>query len=134
MISDDKPVTPALKVKALRRIQLMLGQVKRIRGLDSGLTEAEFAALANEELVEVTFDADEGPILERYYIRKILPKGFLILSDADLSPPSPLQVAVVPHHKSVGTRIFEGTRSGLWDLIKIAFGAVLGFLLKKYWS
>ena len=132
MISDDKPVTPALKVKALRRIQLMLGQVRRIRGLDSGLTEEEFAALANEELVEVTFDADEGPILERYYIHKILPKGFLILSDADLSP-SPLQVAVVHPHKSVGTRIFEGTRSGLWDLIKIAFGAGLGFLLKKYW-
>jgi hypothetical protein len=132
MISDDKPVTPALKVKALRRIQLMLGQVRRIRGLDSGLTEEEFAALANEELVEVSFDADEGPILDRYYIDKILSKGFLILSDADLAQPSPLQVAVVHPHKSVGKRIFEGTRSGLWDLIKVAAGAVLGWWLKKH--
>ena len=126
-------MTPARKLIALRRIQLLLDQIKRLRARDAGLTEAEFVELANGELIEVSFDADDGPVLDRYHIDKILPKGFLILSD-DALEPSPLRVAVVPPHKSVCKRIYEGTRSGLWDLIKIAFGAVLGFLLKKYWS
>ena len=132
MTSDDTPMTPARKLIALRRIQLLLDQIRRLRARDAGVTEAEFVEMANGELIEVSFDADDGPVLDRYHIDKILPKGFLILSD-DALEPSPLRVAVVPHHKSVCTRIFEGTRSGLWDLIKVAFGVVLGFLLTKYW-
>ena len=130
----DEPNHPARKIKALRQIQLLLDQVGRFRARDSGLTEDEFAELANEELIEVTFDRDEGPTLERYHIEKVLPKGSLILAQSALAAPSPLQVSISIPAKSVCQRIFEGTRSGLWDLIKIAFGAVLGAILTKYFG
>ena len=133
MPQADKPKTPNLKVTALRRIRLLLDRPGLLHARDAGLTEDEFVELANEQLIEIHFDADEGPVFDRYYIDSILPKGELILADDALAAPDPLRVAVVPHHKSVGTRIFEGTRSGVWDLIKVAFGVVLGFLLKKYW-
>jgi hypothetical protein len=83
-------------------------------------------------LIEVSFFEDEGPVLDRYHIDKILPKGELILAQEVLAEPDPLLVSIVTPKKSVCRHIYEGTRSGLWDLIKIAVGAALGWYLKKH--
>jgi len=91
----------------------------------------EFEVLADEQLIEVSFFRDDGPDLDRYHLDKILPKGLAILAQDFVAEPDPLRVAVGPPHKSVYMRIFEGTRSGLWDLIKIAFGAVWGWYLRS---
>ena len=58
--------------------------------------------------------------------------GLGILALGDVAEPDPLRVSVVPQHKSVWRRAFEATRTGVWDVIKIAFGAVLGWYFKKY--
>ena len=132
MSQDAVTLTAAQKLKLLRQIQYRIGQERRPLARACGLTEDEFAILADEELIEVTFFQDAGPDLDRYNIERILPKGDAILVQAFVAEPDPLRVSVVPQHKSIYKRIFEGTRSGLWDLIKIAFGAVLGWLLKKH--
>ena len=122
----------AQKLKALRQIRFALDQGELPLARACGLTQEEFEALANEQLIEVYFSKDEGPDLDRYHISKILPGGWSILSQAHVAEPDPVRVAVVPPHKSVCRRIYEGTRSGLWDLIKVGFGVALGWYLKKY--
>ena len=58
--------------------------------------------------------------------------GLGILAQGDVAELKPLRVSVVPPHKSICRRVFEKTRSGFWDVIKIAAGAVLGWYLKTY--
>ena len=120
--------------KALRQIQFALGQSAHVTPRACGLTEAEFPVLANEGLLKLTFflDPGEAPDLDRFHIEAISPKGMGILARAYVSEPDPLKVSVVPPHKSLWRRAFEGTRSGLWDLIKLAVGAVIGWFLKKH--
>jgi hypothetical protein len=120
------------KLKLLQKLQILLGQTERLLVRDAGLTQKEFEVLADEQLIEVSFFRDDGPDLDRYHIEKILPKGLAILADDALADPDPLLVTVVPQHKSIYRRIYEGTRSGLWDLIKIAIGAVIGWFLKRH--
>jgi hypothetical protein len=129
---DDVPMPMAQKQKLLRQIQFALDQVGKPTGRACGLTEAEFRALGNERLVEA-FDCNDGDtILDTHRIYRILPAGMSILSQAYVAESPPLQVSVVPPHKSIWRRAFEGTRSGLWDLIKLAIGAVIGWYLKKH--
>src|ERR1035438_1437390 len=117
---DDALISPAQKLKALRQIQFRLDQEEKPIARACGLTEIEFRALASERLIEAG-DCQDGPtILDTHRIYKILPAGDAILTLAHVAEPSPLQVTVVPAHKSIWRRAFEGTRSGLWDLIKLA--------------
>jgi hypothetical protein len=132
MKSDDAQLSQAQKLRLLRQIQFALAQAERPLARACGLTQDEFATLANEELIEVTFFRDEGPDLDRYRIESILPKGAAILSQASVLEPEPLRVALLPAHKSICRRVYESTRSGLWDLIKVAAGAALGWYLKKH--
>lgn len=125
-------ISLAQKLKALRQIQYLIGQKGRPLARACGITQDEFAILANEEMIEVTFFRDEGPDLDRYYIEKILPAGDAILAMASVAPPDPLPITLVTPPKSLCRRIFDGTRSGLWDLIKIAFGAALGWLAAHF--
>jgi hypothetical protein len=135
---DDDTISLAQKLKLLRKLEILLGQTERLLARDAGLTEEEIAILANTELIEVSFFQDDGPVLDRYHIDKILPKGLAILADDALAAPDPLLVTVLPQHKSISRHIFDQTRSGLWDLIKIAFGAAIGalitWLLTKHYS
>ena len=120
MPSSDAPLPQAQKLRALRQIQFALSQAEEPLARACGLTQDELAVLANEELIEVFFSKDEGPDLDRFHVSRILPEGLSVLAQAYVAEPDPLRVAVVPPHKSVCKRIYEGTRSGLWDLIKIA--------------
>lgn len=131
MPSSDEPISPAQKLKALRQIQFALDQIALPSARACGLTETELEVLANEDSIEVSFSKDEGPILDRCYISKILPGGFAVLAQAHTAPDETLQVSVLPAHKSNWKRIYDATRSGTWDLIKVAFGALLGWLLKN---
>ena len=132
MNEADAPMSEGETLEHLRRIQYLLGQRGRILARDSGLTEKEFLELDDEQLIEVSHFRDEGEVLDTHHIENILPKGLLILADSVLAKPGPLQVTVVTPPKSLLRRIYAGTRSGLWDLVKIAAGAVLGWVLKKY--
>jgi len=131
MSSDTAQVTQAQKLKALRQIQFVLDRGGHPTARACGLTEPELEALANGGCIEVFFSRDDGPDLDRYHIAKLLPEGWSILSQA-YAADDPVRIAVVPQNKSVLRRIYEGTRSGLWDLIKVAVGALLGWYLKKY--
>ena len=132
MSASTLPISPGDKVKALRQIQFVLGQSEQPIARACGVREEVFAVLANERLIEVFRIADEGETLDMWLVSKILPEGFALLSQAFVADPSPLQISVVPHPKSVLRKIYEGTRNGLWDLIKVAIGAVLGWWLKKH--
>ncbi|MGH7952389.1 MAG: hypothetical protein ACREFE_10795 [Limisphaerales bacterium] len=132
MTAADAPISEAQKLKLPRQIQYLLGQTTQLLVRDAGLTQREFEVLADELLIEVSFFRDEGLDLDRYHIDKILPKGLMVLAQSDLAAPDPLRVTVVTPPKSVCRRIFEGTRSGLWDLIKIAFGAALGWIAAHF--
>ena len=133
MPSNPESISQAEKLKALRQIQSALDQVGHPTVRACGLTEKQFEVLADEELIEVTFVADEGPTLDRYYVESILPKGSAILVQDDASD-APLRVQIYTPKLSIWSRIFRKTRSGLWDLIKVAFGAVVGWFLKTYFS
>ena len=122
----------AQKLKALRQIQFALDQEAHPTGRACGLTAEEFATLANGRLIEAHDCQGGDTILDTHRIYKILPEGFAMLSQAHVAEPVPLQVTVVPAYKSIWRRVFERTRSGLWDVIKVAVGAVIGWYLKKY--
>lgn len=130
----DGTIPLAQKLKALRQIQFATGQTERPLVRACGITQKEFEVLADERLIEVSFSKDEGPDLDRYYVDKILPAGFAILAQAHAAEPDPVRVSVVSQSKSVWRRMYEGTRSGLWDLLKIAFGAGLGAILAHYFG
>jgi hypothetical protein len=133
MSSDGAKLSHKQKLKALRKIQFACGQTARPVARACGLSQEELEGLANEQLIELYFVADEGPDLDRYHISTITPAGMAVLTEAHVEP-DPLKISIEPVHKSVWKRIFQATRSGLWDLIKVAFGAVLGWLLKKYFG
>ncbi|MGA2029749.1 MAG: hypothetical protein ABSG87_06730 [Verrucomicrobiota bacterium] len=136
MPEADAPITREQKLKALRQIQFALGQVEQPIARACGLSEEIFVALANGELIEVTFDADDGTILDRYHIDKILSKGDLILAQAALVKPHPLQVSIVTPPKSVLRRISEAMGNKLLaaitNALSAAVGAVVGWYLKKH--
>lgn len=132
MNSDATQISPQQKLKALRQIRFRLSEEKLPSARACGLTQEELEVLASEELVEVYRTKDEGPDLDRYDISKILPGGWSILSQAYASEPEPVEVSIVPPHKSVSRRLYEATRSGLWDLIKLAVGVLIGWCLNKH--
>jgi hypothetical protein len=131
-MSANAPIPQRQVLEALRKVQFMFTLTTRPLARACGLTQEELATLANGGLIEVTSSSDEGPDLDRYHVERILPEGFSILAHEHVAKPNPLEVVLVPSHKSIYKRVFEATRSGTWDLIKVALGAVLGWYLKKY--
>lgn len=129
-------MTSAQKLKLLRQIQYLLGQSSRLLARNAGLTEEQFVELATEELIEVSLFEDDGPVLDRYHIDKILPKGELILAQEVLAEPDPLRITVVTPPKSVWQRIYEAMGNKLlaaiMNALSAAIGAVIGWYLKKY--
>jgi hypothetical protein len=134
MKPDAASISLSQKVKALRQIQFVLCQSTRATPRACGLSEEEFPVLANEGLLELTFflDPGEAPDLDRYHIESISDKGMGVLACAHTAEPEPLKISVVPHHKSIWRKLYDGTRNGLWDLIKVTVGAAIGWFLKKY--
>jgi len=135
MPADASPMTSAQKLKLLRQIQYLLGQQERLLARNAGLTEEEFVELAKEQLIEVSFFEDEGPVLDRYHIDCILPKGELILAQEVLAEPDPLRITVVTPQKSAWQRIYEAMGNKLlaaiMNALSAAIGAVIGWYLKK---
>jgi hypothetical protein len=86
MPSSDEPVSDAQKLTALRQIKFVLDESENPPVARAcGITEEIFAALANEEFIEVTFFEDDGPNLDRFRIHRILPKGFAMLAQAHVA-------------------------------------------------
>jgi len=100
------------------------------------LTKEEALALKMEGLIVLYHVADAGPFLDIHIVDRITASGLGILARGDVAEMPPLRVTLEPGHQSVWSKIFRATRSGMWDLIKIAVGVLLGALitwyLKKY--
>ena len=86
-------MTSARKIEVLRQIQHSNRSVEGyFLRVDAGLTEEELIELATEELIEASLFEDKGQTFDIHHIDKILPKGDLLLFQADLAPePEPLQ-------------------------------------------
>lgn len=129
-------MTSARKIEVLRQIQHLIGRGGLLLARDAGLTEKELIELANEELIEASHFEDKGQTLDIHHIDKILPKGDLLLFQADLAPAEPLKVVLVTPPKSVWRRIVEAMGNKLLALImnalSAAIGAVIGWYLKKH--
>jgi hypothetical protein len=136
MPSKDEALSEAQKLTALHQIQCALCYQKNPTLRACGLTEGVALAVAEEGLVQLYRVEDEGPVLDIHVVDRISECGLGILARGEVAEMPPLRVALEPRHESVGSRIFRATRSGLWDLIKIAVGVLLGALitwyLKKY--
>lgn len=136
MPATDEPISPAEKLKALRQIQSALGRSKHPTLRGCGLTEEIALALATEQppeqVVNLFLVADDGSVLDRCRVNSISESGLGILAMGDVAEPSPLKIAVVPHPVSFLSKLFQATRSGLWDIIKVAAGAIIGWFLKKH--
>jgi hypothetical protein len=130
------PLSHNEKLKALRQIQSALGRSKHPTLRGCGLTEEIALALATEQspeqVVNLFLVADDGPVLDRCRVNTISEAGLGILAMGDVAELPPLKISVVPHPVSVWSKIFQATRSGLWDIIKIVLGAFGGGLVTWY--
>ena len=99
---------------------------------DAGLTEKEAKMLAEGQLVEFSVVADDGDSLDRHRIDKLTAKAFGILSRAGHASAPLLRTSAQSPPGSVRSNVFRMMGTGLWDLIKLALGIVIGWYLKKY--
>ncbi|HTH48650.1 MAG TPA: hypothetical protein VMB21_14150 [Candidatus Limnocylindria bacterium] len=131
MLSDGEKVSVPEQLKALRRIKFVHGQVKQLIALDCELTEKGFHTLVQEGLIEVSLAADGPPTAATCYIEKITAKGYSLLARGETDDEVFLKNALSAPKGSLWMRVYKGTRSGLWDLVKVALGAAVGWYLKK---
>lgn len=122
----------AARLRALRQIQSAVTREEHPTLRACGISENTAIALLNEELITAWKVRESGNVLDDLRIESLTDTALGLLSTASVQEPAPLKVTIEPKHESVWNRIFKKTRSGAWDLVKIALGAVLGWWLKKY--
>lgn len=133
MSEDIAPLSRAEKLRVLRQIQSALGRSKHPTLRGCGLTEAEAQAVGceqqPEQIVNLMIVADDGLVLDRCRVDSISESGFGILALGDVVEPAHVPVAV--HHPPVPflRRLRKALVSGLWDVVKIALGGVVGILV-----
>jgi hypothetical protein len=136
MSEAGEPLSHNEKLKALRQIQSALGHSKHPTLRGCGLTEEVALALATEQspeqVVNLFLVEDDGSVLDRCRVNSISEAGLGILAMGHVAEPPPLKISVVPPPVSVLSKIFQATRSGLWDIIKIALGALAGGAVTLY--
>jgi hypothetical protein len=130
MTNTPSPLTRDEKIKALLQIETAMWTKKHPRLRACGFTEETATILATvedpEPIITLAIVADDGSMLDRCCIDSITDFGRGLLAQAAVEESGPLRVSMVPEEKAFGRRLFEATRSGTWDLIKIAFGAFMG--------
>lgn len=124
---------------ALRQIEAAQRRKEHPTLRACGLTEAIAVAVAKQGLIEVYIIADEGSDLDRHVVNKICAAGLGILARGDVAEPDPLQISVVPRQESAFVKIRRVLMIGLWDVVKIALGGLVGilvgyFLWKHHWK
>lgn len=112
----------AHKLQLLRKVRDILAETHRPTLRECGLKQQEAVLLSKEGLVEFYFTSDEGEDLDRYRVEKLTPTATRMLIEDEHAP------------ESVWSRIAHVTSIKLWDLAKVAFGAVIGWLLKSYFG
>lgn len=125
-------MTDPEKLKALRQIQSALCRADNPTLRACGLDEVDAQAVCNEGLIEVRIVADDGSLLDRYRVQEISELGHGILSRSDAS--DALRVTLEPKHRSAWARLGSAFGSKLWDVVKVAIGALIGWLLKTYFG
>jgi hypothetical protein len=126
MPQADAPVSHAQKLRGLRQIEAALCREAHPTLRACGLSQDVAAALANEGLIEVWIVADEGSDLDRHRVDTIAASGLGMLAESDVAVPEPLRVAIEPRHESAWKKLRRALVSGVWDVIKIALGGVVG--------
>ena len=125
-------MTDSQKLRVLRQIQSALSRTEHPTLRACGLTEAEAQVVASEGLVRLFSVAVDGPLLDRYRVETIDEAGHGVLSQSDVT--DSLRVTVEPPRRSVWSRIASALGTKLWDVVKVALGAVVGWLLKTYFG
>jgi hypothetical protein len=136
MPEADAPISQAEKLKALRQIETALHRSKLPTLRGCGLTEEIALALATEQppeqVVNLFLVEEDGSVLDRCRVNTISESGLGILAQGDVAELPPLKISVQKHQESAWSKIFQATRSGLWDIIKIALGALGGGAVTWY--
>ena len=123
-------MTEKRKVEVLCRLRETLGQRAHPTLRETGLPAREVQELLDEELI-VPGDkgAEVGADADRYVVAELTDKAILYLSSRKAYPMTRVETHAPP--RSSSARIAAGTASRLWDLLKVAFGILLGWWLKK---
>jgi hypothetical protein len=108
---------------------LELARMPTVR--DAGLSEEEARELANDGLIELVILADDGLFVESHGVERLTAKAFGILSRAGKSGPI-VRAAVERERKGICKRISRTFGLGIWDLVKVFLGGVVGWYLKKH--
>jgi len=109
------------KIQVLHQIQSANSRGEQPKPRAVGLKEKEFQEMADEGLFELRFSGS-NPQWFDYEIAGLSETAKGLLSNSEPLPPS------------LAAKIFRVLASGFWDLLKIAFGAVIGWYLKKYYG
>lgn len=130
MADSKSHVSEAEKVRILRMIEttLMRSESPTLRAC--GLTEETLEALkvedGEEPIVDLWIVADDGSDLDRHRVNKITARGLGLMARADVAPQAPIPISMASKPQSIRERFWKH----IWDIIKIAFGTVLGWVLK----
>ena len=91
-----------------------------------------FRVLANEGLIVLQIDADEGTYMERHRVNKISELGFAILAQGLVSEPAPVRVFVEPLPESKCAKIFRVLGKKLWEVILVLLGVPVAIFVAWY--
>ena len=114
-------MTKARKIQVLRRIQDDIDRGEPPKPTAVGLTETEFQKMAAEKLFELRYSTAD-PKWRDYIINGLSDSAQGLLANAEPLP------------QSRTAKIGRAVAKGLWDLLKIALGGVVGWYLKKYYG
>ena len=120
------------KIEILFQLRDLLEHTHLASLREAGLTEKEVEELSAEKLVEFSIVADEGDDLDRYRIAQLTRKAFGILSRAGPDAAPLMRTVAQPILSSKWSKLRRGIGKGLWDLVKIGLGGVIGWYLTKH--
>ena len=109
------------KLKLLRLLDRTLNQSSPLSLRVLGISEDEAKSLADEQLVSLGIDSSKSDVLDQCSIVEVLDAGLVLLAK------NPERAPILP-------RIGKVAFSGLWDLVKVGAGVVLGWFLKKHFG
>ncbi len=123
-------------VAVLHQLQYRLDQGEQPTPRSAELTETEFQEMAAAKLFRLEKLEEDGDVLDNFVICDLLYPAQVLLAKHP-SPISPIQrVQSQPPPVSPAARLFSWLGSKLWEIVRMAFsaviGAVAGWYLKKH--
>ena len=114
-------MTNRQKVKMLRFLHQALGQTSPLSLRVLGISENDARQLASERLVSLGVDNSKPEMLDQYSIIEILDAGLVLLTKN-------------PERTPMLSKIGKAAFGGMWDLLKVGAGVLLGWYLRKHFG